>query len=246
MSDPIYTLEGVTKSYGSRQVLAVDHLTINRGEILTLVGPSGAGKTTLLRLLNFLEQPTAGAITFDSQRVSDKTSLAAMPLNERRRVTAVFQNPGLLDRSVAANVRFGLGLRGEKLSDTDLEGWLERLGLAHLAKQSARKLSAGESQRAAIARALVIRPDVLLLDEPTTNLDPYNVGLIERIVREEQANSGVTVLLVTHDVFQAKRMSHRAGLILNGTLVEVAEAGQFFNSPQESQTAAFLRGELVY
>lgn len=241
MSDPIYTLDSVTKSYGSRQVLAVDHLTINRGEILTLVGPSGAGKTTLLRLLNFLEVPTTGTITFDTQRVN-----GAMPLEERRRVTAVFQNPGLLDRSVAANVRYGLGLRGEKLSDNDLNEWLDRLGLAHLAKQSARKLSAGESQRAAIARALVVRPDVLLLDEPTTNLDPYNVGLIERIVREEQANSGVTVLLVTHDVFQARRMAHRAGLILNGSLVEVAEAVQFFDAPRESQTAAFLRGELVY
>jgi len=113
-------------------------------------------------------------------------------------------------------------------------------------RQSAPRLSAGEAQRLAMARALVLRPDALLLDEPTANLDPYNVGVIERLVAEEQRATGMTVVWVTHDIFQARRVADRAAFLLNGRLVEVAAAETFFAAPAAPQTAAFLRGELVY
>lgn len=237
---PIYRLRQLTKAYNGRTVLDIDAMTIQVGEVLALVGPSGSGKTTLLRLLNFLESPTSGALQFDGLSLN-----GSVPLAQRRRVTAVFQHPALLRRSVAANIAYGLGLRGEKLPEAQLANWLDRLGLAHLARQPATKLSAGEGQRVALARALVLRPDVLLLDEPTANLDPYNIGLIERLVAEEHAATGMTVVWVTHDIFQARRVADRVAFLLGGRLVELSDVAQFFESPATPQAAAFLRGELV-
>lgn len=241
MSAPLYLLENVRQQYAGRQVLQVERLVIEQGEVLAVVGPSGAGKSTLLRLLNFLERPASGAITFDGQLV-----LAPVPLAVRRRVTTVFQHPGLLNRSVAANIAYGLSLRNQKLPLEIQSQWLARLGLSDLARQRATRLSAGEAQRVALARALVIQPEVLLLDEPTANLDPYNVGLIETIIREESARYGITVVLVTHNIFQAHRLAHRTALLLSGELVEVAATELFFEQPADARTAAFLRGELVY
>jgi tungstate transport system ATP-binding protein len=123
---------------------------------------------------------------------------------------------------------------------------LEQVGLAGVAHQRARTLSGGEAQRVALARAMVIRPRVLLLDEPTANLDPYNVGLIEDIVRRINREQGGTVVLVTHNVFQAQRLAHRVGLLLEGSLVEVAPAADFFGLPQDPRTAAFVQGRMVY
>jgi tungstate transport system ATP-binding protein len=238
---PLYRLEQLRQGYNGREVLAIDELTIERGEILAIIGPSGAGKSTLLRLLNFLEAPAAGTIQFDGRPVPYPA-----PLATRRRVTTVFQFPGLLNRSVIANLSYALSLRGLKLSPNERDGWLERLGLSHLAHQPAGRLSAGEAQRVALARALLLRPDVLLLDEPTANLDPYNVGLIENLIRAENKSQGMTIVLVTHHIFQAQRLAGRTGLLLGGRLVEIAPSETFFNHPQEPRTAAFLRGELVY
>jgi tungstate transport system ATP-binding protein len=241
VSLPLYLLENVSQAYSGRQVLRIERLAIERGEVLAVIGPSGAGKSTLLRLLNFLEQPASGTITFDAQSVQ-----APVPLAVRRRVTTVFQHPGLLNRTVAANLAYGLSLRKQKLPLEIQTQWLARLGLSDLARQRATRLSAGEAQRVALARALVIRPEVLLLDEPTANLDPYNVGLIETIVREENTRHGITIVLVTHNIFQARRLAHRTALLINGEIVEVAATEQFFERPSEARAAAFLRGDLVY
>jgi tungstate transport system ATP-binding protein len=237
----IYELHDLQQTYDGRRVLDVARLEIGRGEVLALVGPSGAGKSTLLRLLNFLEQPSGGTLIFDGQAVTER-----LALEQRRRVTAVFQHSALLRRNVAANVAYGLRLRGQKLPDAEILAWLERLGLAHLARQPARQLSAGEAQRVALARALVLRPDVLLLDEPTANLDPYNVGLIERLVGDAQGETGMTVVWVTHDVFQARRAADRVAFLLAGRLLEATDAATFFTAPATPQAAAFLRGELVF
>ncbi|HRJ45278.1 MAG: phosphate ABC transporter ATP-binding protein [Caldilineaceae bacterium] len=242
MSDSLYALVGVTKRYGPRTVLAVDELTIRRGEVLALVGPSGAGKSTLLRLLNFLETVTTGALAFDGRPIAGGDDA---PLCALRRVTTVFQRPVLLRGTVAENVAFGLKLRGQR--DGGAVGRiLEEVGLAHLAGTAARTLSGGEAQRVALARALVLRPDVLLLDEPTANLDPVNVALMERSVARLNREQGTTVVFVTHNLFQARRMGQRVALLLDGRLVEMAEAERFFEHPQDSRTAAFVRGEMIY
>ncbi len=235
----LYRLAGVRKSYAGRTVLDVGHLDVSSGELLAILGPSGAGKSTLLRLLNFLEAPDAGTILFDGQPLPDGPSPALC-----RRVTTVFQRPALLNRSVRDNVAYGMRLRGES-PDGRVEDALARMDLTALAGAPAHRLSGGETQRVALARALVLRPDVLLLDEPTANLDPYNVALIESIVREQNARLGVTVVLVTHNVFQARRLAGRAGLLLNGKLIEVAPAADFFERPKDPRTAAFVRGEMI-
>jgi len=242
MSESIYQLQDVTKTYDGRSVLRVDRLDIRRGEIFALVGPSGAGKSTLLRLLNFLEPPTGGSIRFLDAEFS---ATQPMPLRLRRRVTTVFQRPILLNRSVWANASYGLRLRGQRDASHQVEMALQQVGLSALAQRRARTLSGGEAQRVALARAIVLQPDALLLDEPTANLDPYNVGLIEEIVRSLNHERGISLVLVTHNIFQAKRLAHRVALLLEGEIVEVADVEDFFRSPGDPRTAAFVRGEMV-
>jgi tungstate transport system ATP-binding protein len=146
---------------------------------------------------------------------------------------------------VRDNIAYGLRLRGENANGRADE-LLETIGLQSLARASAVKLSGGEMQRVALARALVIEPRVLLLDEPTANLDPYNVALIEEIARAHNRARGTTIVLVTHNVFQAKRLAHRVGLMLGGRIVEVNDTRAFFDAPRDPRTAAFVRGEMVY
>jgi tungstate transport system ATP-binding protein len=243
MTNTVYHLRGVTKEYDGRCVLNVQELDIYRAEVFALVGPSGVGKSTLLRLLNFLEAPTTGSIHFLGTEFQPGQPV---PLALRRRVTTVFQRPVLLNQTVAANVAFGLRLRGQRDSGTVIRDALAQVGLEGLSRRQARTLSGGELQRVALARAIVLRPDVLLLDEPTANLDPYNVGLIEDIARVINQELGTTLVMVTHNIFQARRMAHRVGFLLNCELVEVADADPFFNEPRDPRTAAFVRGEMVY
>lgn len=239
--NPVYELTGIRHCYGERCVVDIPELKIDTGEVLGIVGPSGAGKSTLLRLLNFLEVPTEGQIRYDGNLMTSDVSP-----DIRREITTVFQRPMLLRRSVAANVRIGLRIRGSVPKDGAVDEWLARLGLADLGYAPVRTLSAGEAQRVALARALVVNPSVLLLDEPSGNLDPYNVGLIEEIVRSENRDRGIAIVIVTHDPFQARRIADRTALMFNGRMGEIATTKRFFSDPQHPETAAFLRGDLVY
>lgn len=244
MSDAIYTLNNLSHTYGARTVLRVPSLAIYRSEILALVGPSGAGKSTLLRLLALLEPPSSGqvrlnlnghAVTYDTATIKD-----------RRQIAMVFQQPALLSRSVRDNVAYGLRLRGQRNARQRIDAALDRVALGSLAHAQPHTLSGGELQRVAVARALVLEPSILLLDEPTANLDPYNVRLIEGLVREQNDAHGATIVLVTHNIFQARRLATRVALLLDGSLVEVGPTAQLFDSPRDPRTAAFMSGDLVY
>jgi len=214
MNGLIYQVQDLTKTYNGKPILRVDRIDVHQGEILALVGPSGAGKSTLLRLLNFLESPTAGRIHFHDVEFDADQS---MSLQLRRRVTMVSQRPILLNRSVWDNVAYGLRLRGQRDAVDQINAALAQVGLAELARQRARTLSGGEAQRVALARAMVLEPDVLLLDEPTANLDPYNVGLIEDTVRQLNRKRGTTLVLVTHNAEVAGRCD-RALILSDGRL----------------------------
>jgi len=237
----LYQLRRLIQRYGDRTVLAVDQLDVALGEMLFLVGPTGAGKSTLLRLLAGLEPPSAGDLTFAEHRLNH----ASLPMAVQRRVTLVFQKPLLLHGSVRFNVEVGLRLRGARDRGA-VQRVLDRLELARLADQYVRTLSGGETQLVALARALVFEPEVLLLDEPTAHLDPGRVALVEDVVAEAHKERGVTVIWATHNIFQAKRRAQRVGLLLNGQLVELAGATDFFAAPRDPRTAAFVRGEMVY
>ncbi|MBN1319044.1 MAG: phosphate ABC transporter ATP-binding protein [Anaerolineales bacterium] len=243
MNDYIYSIQQIKQAYNGRTVLQVDDYKIKKGEVLALVGPSGAGKSTLLRLLNFLEPPTMGKIQFKETIFSTEND---MPLKLRRQVTTVFQRPSLLNRTVLANVNYGLRLRGWREKSNLVHTTLDQLGLDKVKDQRTRTLSGGEAQRVALARALVLKPEVLLLDEPTANLDPYNVGLIEENVIKLNREHGATLVLVTHNVFQARRLADRVSLLLEGRIIETSDVDTFFNRPRDPRTAAFVRGDMVY
>lgn len=236
----IYELDSLKKLYEGRTVLDLEHLAIERGEILAVVGPSGAGKSTLLRLLNFLETPNQGDLRYKG------ITAGTIPLDLRRQVTTVFQRPALLRDNVENNVAYGLRLRGQRDCRAQVQAILKRMGLEKLRRSQARTLSGGEAQRVALARAVVIQPEVLLLDEPTANLDPYNIGLIEEVVKEIHQQRNVTVVLVTHNIFQARRLADRVGLMLNGGLIEIGSTAQFFEDPRDPRTRSFVRGEMIY
>jgi len=240
--EAILRLRGVTHLYGSACVLRVSELDIFAGEIVCVLGPTGAGKSTLLRLLSGLEPPSSGEILVFGQREQCRTPQLA----QLRRVTMVFQHPLLLTGSVRYNVEYGLRLRGQVNSRHVAEMMLERLGLLSLACRSVHTLSGGQRQLAALARALIVEPMILLLDEPTANLDPASVALVESVIAGENQTRGMTVIWATHHLFQARRVAHRTGLILNGELVEMGPTKQFFESPINPRTAAFVQGEMVY
>jgi tungstate transport system ATP-binding protein len=243
MKEPIFQLRDVEKWYSGRRVLAIDKLEIWNGEILAIVGPSGAGKSTMLRLLNFLETPDHGSITFAGAECS-AASQAAIDL--RRKVTTVFQRPQLLNRNVRANVGLGLGFRGRRNHQSVTTSALKQVGMLDFADAPACSLSGGEAQRVALARAIVLEPDVLLLDEPTANLDPYNVSVIEDTIKTLNQEQGTTLVMVTHNIFQARRLADRVALLLEGQIIEINPVQQFFDHPQDNRTQQFVAGEMIY
>jgi tungstate transport system ATP-binding protein len=240
---PIYHLQKTKKSYDERQVLNIESLQVFEHEILGIIGPSGSGKSTLLRLLNFLEHPNEGRIDYKGKGFDAYTDI---PLAYRREVTMVFQRPMLLDRNVFDNIKYGLQLRGQRNGKTLALEALHNVGLDGFSRQRARTLSGGEAQRVALARAMVIKPQVLLLDEPTANLDPYNVRMIEDIVINLNRESGVTLVLVTHNIFQARRLANRVAFMLEGHVIEVGETESIFESPMDPRTKSFINGEMIY
>jgi tungstate transport system ATP-binding protein len=232
----------VSHHYGNRRVLDAVRLEVQTGEVLCVVGPTGAGKSTLLRLLAGLEAPSAGCLHFQGHRREG----GGWPLEVQRRVTLVFQRPLLLAGTVRRNVEYGPRLRGRGWPRARVDAALDRLALLPLAGRPVRALSGGEAQLVALARALVLEPEALLLDEPTAHLDPARVALVETVIRESHARRAGAVVWATHNLFQARRVARRVAFLLDGRLVETAPAEEFFTTPRDPRSAAFVRGEMVY
>jgi tungstate transport system ATP-binding protein len=232
-------IEAVTKKFGDTEILKTINLNILKGEIFTLIGPSGSGKTTLIRLIDLLDIPTQGKIIFDG---ADTTSNEHVRLSIRRRMSMVFQKPAVLNTTVAGNVAFGLKFRGVEKSQIDerVHQALDIVGLLHLINRRAVTLSGGEMQRVASARALVTRPDVLLLDEPTANLDPVNSELIENLILRIHRQFQTTIILSTHDMIQGQRLADRIGVIMDGRIVQVGTTKDIFYQPAGKDIARFV------
>jgi tungstate transport system ATP-binding protein len=218
---------------GTRLVDGID-LDVGADGITVIMGPNGAGKSLLLRLLNGLLAPSAGSILWNG---------APLDVGVRRRQALVFQRPVLLRRSALANVEFVLRLAPRRAAGRARE-LLARVGLETQAERPARRLSGGEQQRLALARALALEPAVLLMDEPTASLDPASVAVIEAIVTQAAGN-GTKVLFVTHDLGQARRLADDVVFLHHGRVTEHSAAATFFASPASRQAGDYLAGRLV-
>ncbi|WP_222919452.1 phosphate ABC transporter ATP-binding protein [Natrinema sp. SYSU A 869] len=258
-------LELERASYGVDDTAILDDvsLAVESGEVVTIIGPSGAGKTTLLRLAALFERPTDGAVRCDGTNPWSLSRDERLEL--RRRIGIVFQRASLFETSVARNVDAGRRIRrpwsrrirdfAERLAarwvhgsptvdDRTLEA-LELVGLREAWDRDVSSLSGGEAQRVSFARALAPRPDLLVLDEPTSDLDPRNTAILERAIgRVRDRDHGV--LLATHDMHQAERISDRVAFLLEGELVEIGPPEQVFDNPRDERTARFVRGDLLY
>jgi len=237
----LFELVGVQKRLGEFR-LSVDTLQIETGETFCLLGPTGAGKSTLLRLLSYLDLPSTGQIIFREQRLDH----SAIPAALLRQIASVPQRPLPLRGTVRYNVQYGLRVRRVDAIAARANLILDRFGLTPIADRDARSLSGGQLQLVALARAIVIEPDILLLDEPTAHLDPANVARVEMIIREVQQRTGMTVVWASHNLFQARRVATRIALLLNGSIVEIAHAKEFFENPVDDRTKQFVEGRMVY
>ncbi len=218
-------LKNVVKVYGNKTVLDGINLQVHEGEILALLGPNGSGKTTLLKILAFIEAPTKGAVIFQGRMVNFRRS-------ERNRLqsTLVFQRTTMFDASVYDNVTYGLKMRKtpKNLWPEKVKSILRLVKLDGFERRPARKLSGGEQQRVALARALVMKTSLLLLDEPTANLDPKNVSIVEEVISAANRELKTTIVMATHNMFQAKNLPTRVALIDNGRISEVGPPAEIF------------------
>jgi polar amino acid transport system ATP-binding protein len=240
-STPKVSLRGVTKAFGDNVVLRDFSLDVSAGEVVSLIGASGSGKTTVLRCINLLEQVDDGAVLLDGDEVS---AVGRDPNPVRRRVGIVFQSFNLFPHmSVVRNITLALtevlGQSGEMARDRASE-LLARFGLAEKADVYPDQLSGGQQQRVAIIRALAMKPEVLLLDEITSALDPELVGEVLDVVRELKG-SGITMLIATHEMAFAREISDRVCFLHGGTIAEVGTPAELFSAPRDEYTRQFLR-----
>jgi tungstate transport system ATP-binding protein len=219
------------KNIGSAEILREINLTVERGEILGLIGPTGSGKTTLLRLINLLDEPSRGCILFDGREVSGRPERELLCV--RRKMAMVFQKPVMFKASVEENVSYGLRMRGSvdatndcggKISLSDrVEEALAAVGLSGYERRDANTLSGGEMQRIALARALVLQPELLLLDEPTANLDPGSAASIDSLLHS-LARGRSAVIIATHNMEQCRRLAGRVAVLQAGRLAALGKS----------------------
>ena len=219
-------MKNVTKTYYNKTVVNSVNLQIHEGEILALLGPNGSGKSTILKILAFIENPTSGEVIFQSKKVNYKNTE-----KERMQSTLVFQKTTVFSTSVYNNIAYGLKVRKvpQSTRDEEIKRALKLVKLEGFEKRNAKKLSGGEQQRVAIARALVLKTKLLLLDEPTANLDPKNAGILEEVIDRVNRENKVTIVMATHNMFQAKTVPHRIALMDEGKISEVGVPAEVFS-----------------
>lgn len=228
--------ENLKRAYEGHTVLNLKHGNIQSGTRTGIIGPNGAGKSTLVNLIAGLDQATDGKIYYN-----DKTQIP------KQQITLVFQKPYLITTTVEKNIAYPLKLRGWEAAEieTRVKELIKELNLTELAKKKSWKLSGGETQKVALARALSFHPDLLILDEPTANIDPATSGEIEKMLIKINEEDGTTIVLITHNLAQAKRVCNRCMFLKGGELVEEGDASELLSAPKKDATKRFIAGELL-
>lgn len=240
----IYSISNLYKEYSGKAVLNIENLHIEKEKITAIIGPSGSGKSTLLQILNFIENADNGIINFDELEFNTKK----LDINTRREISMVFQRPVLFNSTVYENIAYGLKLRkiSKNIIRERVNDIVELIGLKDKITQNALTLSGGEAQRVAMARSIIVRPKVLLLDEPTSNLDPANTTVIESLIKYTNKEYNTSIVIVTHNMHQAKRLSDNIVFLLDGKIVEYGRADKVLLSPENKTTHDFICGEMIY
>lgn len=238
--------EHVVMNFGEKEVLKDASFSIKNGEIFTFIGPSGSGKTTILRLIDMLERPTSGSISIDGTGVSTLKNRDRIPI--RRKMSMVFQKPSPLRGTVFENVAMGLLFRNAAKEDIQarVPEALELVGLGGYEERKATTLSGGEMQRVAIARAISTRPEILLLDEPTANLDPVSTEKIESLISALKERFGITIVLSTHDMIQGQRLADRIGVVIDGRIGQIGTSKEIFYQPMNRAVANMVGVENIF
>ena len=220
MDKLIFKVRNLKKVYNNKIVLDVDNLDFQEGKIYAIVGPNGSGKTTLLNILNLLEKADEGQIFFHDQEITNKSNEDILEI--RRRMTLVNQDPFLFHSTVYDNIAYGLKIRSipPKVQKSRIKSALNIVGLSGFKDRRANQLSGGEAQRAVIARALVIEPEVLFLDEPTANIDQKHIDVVERIIKKIRKEIKTAVIFTTHDLSQAYRLADEVISLLDGKIIK--------------------------
>ena len=233
----LITIRNLLIKRNNRDALRVDSLDIPRGETLAVVGPNGAGKSTLLLTLAHLLKPASGEVKYAGKPLPEWDDL-----EYRRKIAFVFQDPLLMDMSVEDNVALGLKFRGvdKTESRTRAETWMKAMGVEQLAKRRAGQLSGGEAQRVSLARAFVLDPELLLMDEPFSAVDPQTRGQLMKDLSELLAHEHRTTIFVTHNLKEAAQMGNRVAVVIGGTLRQVGTPGQIRLSPASAEVTDFF------
>lgn len=211
---PLLATRSLTREVNGTILVKEVSIEVYQQEVFVVFGPSGAGKSSLLRLINRLDEPTSGTVLLDGIDYRDLS-----PRTVRKRIGLVPQQPTLIDGTVADNVAWGPVLRGEPVDRVRLERLLDRLGLSGFEERTADRLSGGEAQRVAVARTLFNEPDLLLLDEPASNLDAEAAQRVETLLQDVMSDLALTAILVTHNADRARRLGHRGVALREGRVV---------------------------
>lgn len=246
---PVYETNKLNLWYGTTHALKNINLTINEKEVTAIIGPSGCGKSTFLKTLNrMVEIESDVHISGDITLTGNNIFAKSMPVELlRSKVGMVFQKPNPFPKSIYENVAFGLkiqGIKSKALLDQIVEESLKKAALWHEVKdrlhKSAFSLSGGQQQRLCIARCLAVDPEVILMDEPTSALDPISTHKVEELI--SSIKKDVTIVIVTHNMQQAARISDRTAFFLNGDVIEADQTSKLFNSPSDSLTDDYING----
>lgn len=240
---PVLKLHKVSKKYGEREVLNLEELTIPSRKITGIIGPNGSGKTTLIRIMGLLLPSDGGQVEILGEKVNWNKNLI---LKLRRQMSMVTQTAYMFEGSVYYNVAYGLKarkVRDRKIRKVVTET-LEMVGMQGFIKADARTLSGGERQKVAIARAIALNPQILFLDEPTSSIDTTSGLEIEKYIRHINQEYKTTIILVTHNLFQARRIADEVYCLWEGKLIEKGLTADIFNNPQDHRTKAFIAGEI--